>query len=79
MGLQASLLRLRRGAANRADWEQPVCGTGSGFRFAAEAFAQLVARRDLAAAERAARASIDIAAVLQALASSARTGLVTPV
>jgi AcrR family transcriptional regulator len=78
-GFRPSLLRLRRGAANRADWEQPPCGTGSGFRFAAEAFARLVATRDHAAAQRAAQASLDIAATLQAIAASARSGRVTAV
>lgn len=78
-GFRPSLLRLRRGAANRADWEQPPCGTGSGFRFAAEAFARLVATRDHAAAQHAAQASLDIAATLQAIAASARSGRVTAV
>ena len=46
----------------------------SGFRFAAEAFARLVAQRDFAATQRAAAASLDIAATLEALARSAREG-----
>ena len=75
-GFQPSLMRLRRGAANRGAWEQPLSGTGSGFRFAAEAFAGLVARADHAAAGRAAQASVDIAAMLQAMGESARTGRV---
>ena len=44
------------------------------FRFAAEAFARVVADRDFAAIERAAQASLDNAATLEALARSARLG-----
>ena len=50
--------------------------TGSGFRFAAEAFARKVAEQDFAAMNRAAQASLDIAATLEALALSARQGRV---
>jgi hypothetical protein len=50
-----------------------LTGTGSGFRFAAEAFARVVANGDQSAIDRAAAASIDIAATLQALALSARS------
>lgn len=49
-------------------------GIGNGFRFAAEAFAKVVDRQDTAAIDRAAQASMDIAATLQALLHSAREG-----
>jgi predicted dehydrogenase len=73
-GYQPSQLRVRRGAANVVPLEPVTVATGSGFRFAAEAFANMVAERDLAFVERAAAASIDIAAMLEAIAQSARTG-----
>jgi len=66
-------LRLRRGLGNAAFADLPA-GTGSGFRFAAEAFAKVVAEGDFAAIERAALASLDNAAALEALALSARLG-----
>jgi len=65
-------LRVRRGTANSVPFETIPAATGSGFRFAAEAFARVVAARDVDAIERAAAASIDIAATLEALAASAR-------
>jgi len=77
-GYQPSQLRLRRGSGNGP--VQPVPSpVGSGFRFAAEAFAGLVAHADLAAADEAARASLDIAAMLDAIAASARSGAVEAV
>ena len=69
-----SQLRLRRGIANTVPFEEITAASGSGFRFAAEAFAQKVATQDFAAIERAAKASLDIAATLEALARSARLG-----
>jgi MFS family permease len=48
--------------------------TGSGFHFAAEAFSKMVAERDFAAIARAAQASLDNAATLEAFARSARLG-----
>jgi hypothetical protein len=48
--------------------------SGSGFRFAAEAFAQVVRAGDMAAVERATTASHDIAATLDAIQASAKTG-----
>jgi predicted dehydrogenase len=71
-GYQPSQLRVRRGAGN-GPFETVASATGSGFRFAAEAFAAVVAARDVAAVERAARASLDIAAMLDAIAASARS------
>ena len=64
-------LRLHRPAAASQAYND---GTGSGFRFAAEAFARVVRARDSAAIERAAQASLGIAATLEALALSAREG-----
>ena len=66
-------LRLRRGGGN-GPFETITSPTGSGFRFAAEASAAVVAARDTAAIERAAQASLDIAAMLDAIVASARTG-----
>ncbi|MFO1287447.1 MAG: Gfo/Idh/MocA family oxidoreductase [Rubrivivax sp.] len=68
-----SLLRVRRGSGP-VPFEEVHSATGSGFRFAAEAFARVVAERDTDAIERAAAASLDIAATLEALALSARRG-----
>jgi predicted dehydrogenase len=73
-GYLPSQLRVRRGIANSVGFEEVTCGVGSGFRFAAEAFARVVAESDFAAIERAAQASLDIAATLEALAASARLG-----
>lgn len=73
-GYLPSQLRLRRGTANTVAFENIESASGSGFRFAAEAFADLVAARDFASTDRAARASLDNAATLEALARSARTG-----
>ena len=73
-GYLPSQLRVRRGIANTVPFANIATGTGSGFRFAAEMFARLVAERDFAAVARAAEASLDIAATLEALARSARSG-----
>ncbi len=73
-GYLPSELRVRRGTANNIAFETIHSPTGSGFRFAAEAFARTVAEQDFAAIERAAQASLDIAATLEALALSARLG-----
>ncbi|WP_425260733.1 Gfo/Idh/MocA family protein [Rubrivivax sp. RP6-9] len=73
-GWQPSQMRLRRGTANNLPFETVHSATGSGFRFAAEAFARVVAAGDTAAIDRAAAASLDIAATLEALARSARLG-----
>ena len=75
-GYLPSELRVRRGTANSIPFEPVYSATGSGFRFGAEAFAQLVATGDTAAVARAAQASIDIAATLEAIAQSAREGRV---
>ncbi|MFZ2649983.1 MAG: Gfo/Idh/MocA family oxidoreductase [Burkholderiaceae bacterium] len=71
-GYLPSQLRVRRGTANTIAFEDVVSDVGSGFRFAAEAFAKLVAEQDFEAMARAAQASLDIAATLEALARSAR-------
>jgi predicted dehydrogenase len=72
-GYQPSQLRVRRGVGN-GPFETVASAAGSGFRFAAEAFAAVVAARDVAAIERAAQASLDIAAMLEAITASARSG-----
>ena len=71
-GYLPSQLRLRRGVANSLPFEDLQAGTGSGFRFAAQAFARVWAQGDGAAIERAAQASLDNMATLEALARSAR-------
>lgn len=73
-GYLPSQMRVRRGTANTIAFEDVVSATGSGFRFAAQAFARVVRSGDMAAIERAARASLGIAATLQALQASARSG-----
>ena len=73
-GFLPSLMRLRRGGLPPLPFESLRSASGSGFRFAAEAFARVVAQRDFAAIDRAAAASLDIAATLEALARSAREG-----
>jgi predicted dehydrogenase len=72
-GYQPSELRMRRGIANTVPVEQVVSPVGSGFLFAADGFARMVAERDTAAMEYGAAASVDIAAMLDAIALSART------
>lgn len=73
-GYLTSTLRVRKGTAGTLPLVQEFTGTGSGFRFSAEAFARLVRERDFAAAERAAQASMDIAAMLDAIGRAARSG-----
>ena len=73
-GFLPSRMRLRRGVAAGAPFEEIVCPGGSGFAFAAEAFARVVRLGDHAAIAQAARVSLDIAATLEALAASARSG-----
>ena len=75
-GYLPNQMRVRRGIANTVPFEDIASGVGSGFRFAAEAFAKLVAERDFDAMDRAAAASVDIATMLEAIADSARTGRV---
>jgi predicted dehydrogenase len=69
-----SQLRVRKGIANTIPFEDVPAATGSGFKFAAEAFADVVRRRDFAAVARAKQASLDIAQTLEAIALSARAG-----
>ena len=73
-GYLPSQLRIRRGTANSVAFEDVRSATGSGFRFAAEAFAAFVSGRDAAALARAVAASIDNAATLDAIGRSARLG-----
>nr|WP_315261661.1 Gfo/Idh/MocA family oxidoreductase [uncultured Limnohabitans sp.] len=73
-GYLPSQLRVRQGVANSIPFEDVHSASGSGFRFAAEAFAQVVREGDMAAIERAAMASHDIAATLDAIQISAKLG-----
>jgi len=73
-GYLPSQLRVRKGIANSIPFEDIHSASGSGFRFAAEAFAQVVRDGNMAAIERAAAASHDIAATLDAIQASAKTG-----
>jgi predicted dehydrogenase len=74
-GYVPSRMRVRRVVPGGSlAFEDVVSPAGSGFRFAAEAFAKVVGERDFEAIERAAAASIDIAATLEAIAQSARSG-----
>lgn len=73
-GYLPSQLRVRRGTANNVPFEEIRSGVGSGFRFAAEAFASVVRERDAAAIALAEAASLDIAGTLEAMARSARLG-----
>ncbi len=65
--------------AKSAVFKEITSPTGSGFRFAAEAFAKVIAEQDFAAVARAAQASVDNAATLEAIARSATSGLVEAV
>lgn len=73
-GYLPSQLRVRRGTAGTIPFEEIRSGTGSGFRFAAEAFAKVVSEGDFDAIACAAAASLDNAATLEAVAQSARQG-----
>ncbi len=73
-GYLPSQLRVRQGIANSVPFQEVTSATGSGFRFAAEAFAQVVRDGDMAAVARAAAASHDIAATLDAIEASATSG-----
>jgi predicted dehydrogenase len=73
-GYLPSQLRIRRGTAQAIPFEDIRSDTGSGFRFAVEAFARVIAERDFDAVDRAAKASLDNAATLEALAQSAKEG-----
>jgi predicted dehydrogenase len=73
-GYLPSQLRLRRGVANNVPFEDIHSPVGSGFRFAAEAFARIVRTNDTAEIARMGTASIDIAATLDAIARAARNG-----
>jgi predicted dehydrogenase len=74
-GYLPSQLRVRRGVANNVPFEDISSPVGSGFRFAAEAFARIVRESDTAEIERRRKISIDIAATLDAIARAARSGV----
>jgi predicted dehydrogenase len=74
-GYLPSQMRVRKGIANAIAFEEVQSATGSGFRFAAEAFARVIRDNDVQAIAQTTAASLDIAATLEALEQSARTGL----
>jgi predicted dehydrogenase len=69
-GYRPNEMRIRRGAGPFEDLRSD--DRGSGFRFAVEAFARLIAERDHEAIRQANDASLDNAATLEALALSAK-------
>jgi len=71
-GYLRSQLRVRYGTANNIPFDEIQAETGSGFLFAAEAFATMVQRDDRAFFEHYAAVSIDNAATLEAIAKSAK-------
>jgi predicted dehydrogenase len=74
-GFLPSQLRVRRGLAHGSPFEDITTATGSGFAFTAQTFARLVQTKDLTSVAAAAKASIGIAATLEAMARSARRGV----
>jgi predicted dehydrogenase len=78
-GYQPSQLRVRRGIANTIAFEPIESATGSGFRFAVEAFARIVRDKDLIAMNHYAAMSLDIAATIEAVSTSSRSGQTEPV
>jgi predicted dehydrogenase len=73
-GYLPSRMRVRRGIPNSVPFEQVDAATGSGFLFAAESFARMVATHDTAAVDYYAQVSLDNAATLAAIIESARSG-----
>jgi predicted dehydrogenase len=73
-GYLPSQMRVRRGIANSVPFEAVESQTGSGFLFAAERFAQMIASHDEAASAYYMQTSLDNAATLAAIIESARTG-----
>jgi predicted dehydrogenase len=71
-GYLTSQLRVRYGTANNIPFEDFQTQSGSGFLFAAEAFANMIATSDASLFELHAKASIDNSATLEALAQSAQ-------
>jgi predicted dehydrogenase len=73
-GYLPSQMRVRHGTASNLAFEPRLSGAGSGFKFAAQAFAQVIHEQNWAALALAEQASIDIAATLEAINKSARSG-----
>lgn len=73
-GYLPSQLRIRRGIAFNIPFEDISTEAGSGFYFAAEAFAKLVREGNAVVFENLAKASIDIAATIEAIGRSAKSG-----
>lgn len=75
VGYLPNSLLIRRGVAQTIPFEALSTPVGSGFRFAAEAFASLVhGTQSAAIAAEFAQASVDIAATLEAISASAACG-----
>ena len=74
-GYQPSQLRVRRGIAATIPFEEVHSEVGSGFFFAAEAFAKAVAAKDETLMAHSAAFSIDNAATLAAIIASAKQGV----
>ena len=74
-GYFPSRMRVRDIPAATRALEDVAAPQGSGFRFAAEAFAKMIASHDQAEVDRHAALSLGIAATLEAIARSAATGL----
>ncbi|BAN24694.1 Gfo/Idh/MocA family protein [Caballeronia insecticola] len=72
-GYLPSQLRVRRGIPNSVPFETIASESGSGFFFAAESFARMIATHDSAAIEFYAQVSLDNAATLAAIIESARS------
>jgi predicted dehydrogenase len=72
-GYLPSQLRVRRGIPNSVPFETVASEAGSGFFFAAESFARMIASHDAAAIEYYAQVSLDNAATLAAIIESARS------
>ncbi len=69
-----SEMRLRRGFSAMIPFEHIHSRTGSGFQFAAEAFAKMIVENDSAGMERMAAMSLDVARMIDAIVLSAKSG-----
>jgi len=78
-GYLPSQMRIRKGIPNTIAYEEIKSPTGSGFKFAIEAFTKVVQNKDTKSITQSTAASIDIAATLEAIKKSAITGKMTKV
>ena len=74
MGHMPGRIEVRKGTATVVPFTTVSFPGGSGFRFAAEAFAKKVQERDADAIAQAAEASVGIAATLEAVYRSIQSG-----